>query len=381
MPPLSRPARETRALFRNPGAALPTRHAALLERCVERRLRGPAQVLSGHHNTNHVLRLGLLPAVLVGAVPFARLKYRVPRETVEVVPRIWPREWDVLRVVCRFLPEVPRCLAVLGDNHSLHVYRGGTVLSDRGPHGRIGEGLMRQFAAFFARTAGIPAGELPPLPEDWPADGDSDGFLRRLVRFTEERVHRPHRPRFGTLFDAVGIPEDAMARFLRGLHPLTPRPFALLHTDVHRANVVVRRNRIAVIDWELALFGDPLHDLATHLVRMGYDKEEQARMTALWAEAMTRAGRAELTAALHDDLGAYLAFEYAQSVYPDVLRAALALPPHATADDFHAAAHRIGHALSRAREPLRLVDVPPEPHLIDALRHWHDAQNNPATPR
>ncbi|MFF9816708.1 hypothetical protein [Streptomyces sp. NPDC014006] len=63
-----------------------------------------------------------------------------------------------------------------------------------------------------------------------------------------------------------------------------------------------------MIDWELALFGDALHDLATHLVRKGYDKDEQARMAAPWAEAMTAAGRTELTTALQNGLGTYLAF-------------------------------------------------------------------------
>ncbi|MEU3843852.1 aminoglycoside phosphotransferase family protein [Streptomyces sp. NPDC028635] len=357
MPPLSRPARETRT--------------ALLQRHIERAVRGRGETLSGHHNTNHVLRCGVVPALLLGTVPFAPLKYRVPRETVEVVPRLWPREGDVLRVVCRYLPEVPRCLAVLDGDHSLHAYRRGTVLSERNPRGRVGEDLMRQFARFFARLTRIPAGRLLPLPANWPADGDGDGFLRRLAAFTEERVHRPHRDRFGALFDALGIPEDAMTRFAHGRHRLARRPFVLLHTDVHRANVVVRRNRITVIDWELASFGDPLHDLATHVVRMGYDKEEQARMTALWAEAMTAADRPDLTAGLHDDLGIYLAFEYAQSVYPDVLRAALALPPDATADDLRTAAHRIGRALGRAREPLRLMDVPGEPGITEALRDWH----------
>ncbi|MEU6476312.1 phosphotransferase [Streptomyces sp. NPDC047017] len=348
----------------------PKTRRALLERHLERGLDGRGEVRAGHHNTNHILRLGVVPAVLLGSVPFARLKYRVPLATVEVVPRIWPWEPDILEVVCRYLREVPRCLAVLGDR-SLHVYRRGRVLSEHNPDGRVEERLMRQFAAFFARTARVPAEALPPLPPDWPAHGDSDGFLRWLVAFTEERVHRTNRERFGALFTAVGIPEDAMDGFRRRHHGLTSRPFTLLHTDVHRANVVVRRGRITVIDWELAIYGDPLHDLATHIVRMGYDKEEQARMTGLWAEAMTRAGLPELTAGLHDDLGVYLAFEYAQSVFPDVMRAALALPAAAGPDHFRAAARRVARALGRAREPLRLVDLPDDDRIVRALRQWH----------
>ncbi|WP_308401188.1 phosphotransferase [Streptomyces sp. AC512_CC834] len=329
-------------------------------------------MLRGHHNINYVLRSGPVLALLLGAVPFARFKYRVPLRTVEVVPRIWPREAEVLRVVCRYLREVPPCLADLGDG-SVHRYRMGRVLSDGGPLENVGDALMRSFASFFVRTARVPVAELPARPEDWPEDGDTQGFLDWLVRFTEERVHGPNRDRFGALFDAVGVPKDAMARFAAHHRCRTSRPFRLLHTDVHRANIIVRGGRLTVIDWELAIFGDPLHDLATHLVRMAYDKQEQVRMTELWAEAMVKAGFAPLTAGLHEDLPTYVAFEYAQSVFTDVLRAATDLPEDADgdADHFQAAADRVQRAIRRAREPLRLVDVPGREQIVEALRAWH----------
>ncbi|MGW6544554.1 aminoglycoside phosphotransferase family protein [Streptomyces massasporeus] len=335
-----------------------------------RRLQGTGKVLKGHHNTNYVLRVGLLLALLIGAVPYTRFKYRVPLNTIEVVPRIWPCEADVLEVVCRHLREVPRCRAVLGDR-SLHRYRRGKVLSDRDFDGVIDDKLMREFAAFFVRAAKVPVEELPPPPEDWPADGDSQAFLHWLIDFTEQRVHQPNRHRFGGLFDAVGIPRGAMATFKENHQGLTSRPFRLLHTDVHRANVLVRRGRISVIDWELAICGDPLHDLATHMVRMGYGKQEQAVMTDLWAQAMTEADYHDLTSGLDKDLETYLAFEYAQSVFPDVMRAALALPGDAEKAHFQAAAERVSRAMGRAREPLMLVEVPDLEQIVEALREWH----------
>ncbi len=350
-----------------------------MRRLVEsRRLRGGGEVLRGHHNTNYVLRAGPALALLLGAVPFTRLKYRVPLTTVEVVPRVWPRESEVLRVVCRHLRDVPPCLADLGDR-SVHRYRTGRALDEARPGGTAGadEALMRGFAAFFVRTARVPVAELPALPGDWPEDGDSQGFLDWLVRFTEERVHRPHRDRFGALLDAVGVPRDATARFAAHHRCRTARPFRLLHTDVHRANAVLRGRRITVIDWELAILGDPLHDLATHLVRMGYDKHDQVRMTELWAEAMEGAGLTELTAGLDDDLAIYLAFEHAQSVFPDVMRAAIDLPADAAPEHFGLAADRVGRAVRRAREPLRLVDVPDREQVLDALRSWHAAHGRP----
>ncbi|MFE4822039.1 phosphotransferase family protein [Streptomyces sp. NPDC056704] len=347
------------------------RHALVRRLTESRRLRGSGKVLMGHHNTNYILPLGIGLAFLLGTVPFARGKLRVPLGAVEVVPRIWPREADVLRVVSRHLREVPRCLADFGDS-SLHAYRRGRALSDENPDGDVDEDLMRLFAEFFVRTARVPVAELPPRPDGWPDDGDSEGFLHWLIDFTETRVHQANRERFGSLFDDVLIPEDAMAAFERSHAGLTSRPFRLLHTDVHRANVVMREGRLVVIDWELAIYGDPLHELATHLVRMGYGKQERDRMTGLWVEAMQRAGYGELTAGLDDDLPVYVAFEYAQSVFPDVMRAALGLPEQPDDEQFREAGRRICVAIGLAREPLQLMDVPDLDCTVKALRKWHD---------
>ncbi|MBC7274101.1 MAG: aminoglycoside phosphotransferase family protein, partial [Streptomyces sp.] len=300
-----------------------------------------------------------------------------PYPTVEVVPRIWPRESEVLRVVSAHVGEVPRCLADFGE-WSLHHYLEGRALAEVAPEGRpVGSGRLASLAEFFARLAGVPADELPPRPADWPDDGDSRGFLDWLARFAEEEVHQSNRPRFGRLFDAVGIPEDTVGRFLRSVPPMTRRPFVLLHTDVHRANVIVvagaASERLAVIDWELALYGDPLHDLATHLVRMDYDKAEQELMVRLWTAAMRHAGHADATAGLDTDLPVYLRFEYAQSVFPDVMRAALSLPDRPTERHLTDAAARVRRALRRASEPLALVDAPKDDKaIVEALRSWHD---------
>jgi len=347
-----------------------TAHKALVHRLVERQLRGgDRRTLKGHHNTNYVLRVGVLLALLLGVMPFARLKYRVPLDSIGVVPRIWPREADVLDIVCRYLREVPRCVIDLGDR-TLHRYRRGEALSEMYPYEPLDDDTMRWFAEFFARTAHVPVAELLTLPENWPEDGDSEGFLHWMIDFTEQRVRRPNLERFGSLFQAVGVREDAMAMFGKSHSSLTPRPFKLLHTDVHRANVVVRGKRLSVIDWELAIFGDPLHDLATHLVRMGYEDPQQRDMTRLWAEAMENSGHRALTAGLYDDLPVYVDFEYAQSVFPDIMRTALSLPADADKEHFQQAADRVRRAVYRASVPLGLV-VPGAADIVEALREWH----------
>ncbi|MEV5982665.1 HAD family hydrolase [Streptomyces sp. NPDC052114] len=333
--------------------------------------------MTGHHNINYVVPLGWSLALLLHTMPFrARVKCRMPREAVEVVPRIWPSEAKLLTVVSRHLKEVPRCFRDFGD-WSLHSYRAGTVLSEAHPEGPVGEQIMGRFAEFFARTAAVPEEELPPRPAGWPENRQSQRFLDWLIDFAEDRVHGPNRWRFEDLFTAVGIRPDIMTAFRDDPErpPLTPRSFCLLHTDVHRANVVVDRKQIAVIDWEAAMYGDPVHDLATHLVRMDYAKEEQTAMTRLWAEAMERAGHQDMTAGLDADLPVYLDFEYAQSVFPDVMRAALGLtvlPGVPDAADYAGAAVRVCRALRRAAEPLKLEEVPDEGRAARALRDWYE---------
>ncbi|WP_229864439.1 phosphotransferase family protein [Streptomyces djakartensis] len=305
-------------------------------------------------------------------------KFRTPLPAIEVVPRIWRRESELLRVLDGRVRHVPRCLADFGE-WSLHEYLPGPTLAEAAPAGqRIGPGRMARLAGFFAELAGVAGRELPALPADWPDDGDSEGFLGWLACFAEQRVHQANRPRFGMLFDAVGIPRDAVERFVSTLPTAAQRPFALLHTDVHRANVLVLPapdgERLAVIDWELALYGDPLHDLATHLVRTEYDKDERELMIDLWTQAMRRAGHGEMTADLDRGLRAYRDFEYVQSLYPDVMRAALHLPEHPGERELSEAAGRVCRALRRAWRPLRLTGDPrDEQEIRAALRRWRAA--------
>ncbi|WP_241844821.1 phosphotransferase family protein [Streptomyces silvensis] len=337
----------------------------------EHRKRPDGKVVTGYHNSNYIVPLGWRLALLLGTRPRARVKCRTPMQAVEVVPRIWPRENEVLAAVTRHLEEVPRCLVDFGD-WSMHAYHAGDPLSERGPQLPVAPVLLQGLAEFFARTAAIPKSELPPLRPDWPDDGDTTGFLHWLIDFTENWVHRPHREHFATLFEAVGIRPHAMADFKNRSPRLAERPFCLLHTDVHRANIIVDGDDFAVIDWELALYGDPLHDLATHLVRMDYDKDQHVKMRALWRAEMERAGFAAHTVGLDTDLQAYLDFEYAQSVFPDIMRAALALPARAMSDDFDVATEQTFRALGRAAEPLEL-DVPDRRKVEAALRDWHAA--------
>ncbi|MEU4094397.1 aminoglycoside phosphotransferase family protein [Streptomyces sp. NPDC026673] len=335
--------------------------------------------IAGHHHSNQVVPLGRMLAWFLRIPPdsAASVKLRIPLEVPVVVMRTWRDEAAVLAALKGVSPEsgfvTPRCLVAFAGA-SVHRYEPGTVLSEiLGP---LGGDMLRDLAEVFAGTAVVGADQLPALPVGWPQDHkSSDAFLDYLVHYAEHRVHRRHRPVFGALFDGLGIPVDALARFRAKVSSRTPelqrRPYALLHTDLHRDNIVLLdAGGLFILDWELATYGDPLHDLATHLVRMRYTDDECERMTHLWEEALVRQGCSAMTAGLRTDLQAYLDFEYAQSVYADVVRAAVDLGRRPGCPRLGPSVARVQRALTRAEEAIGLT-VPSYGEIEVALADWH----------
>jgi aminoglycoside phosphotransferase (APT) family kinase protein len=334
-------------------------------------------LLRGQHNTNYVVPLDETFAAIVRAEPGANGKIRTPMKTVEVLPRTWRSEAEVLAAVRPHLAAVPTCLLTRGG-HALHTFTEGAPLSAHHPADEpVGEPTMRKLAEVMRRIAEVPVGELPPLPPEWPVGDDTPAFLRTLVDFAESRVFLTYHDDFGTLFEALGITGAAARRFYRRAEHLTPRPFRLLHTDLHRDNVLRLpgdEGDLFVVDWEIALFGDPLHELATHLVRTGYAPLEAERMKELWHDEMTRHGLADATRGF-EDLEVYLDFERAQSLYPDTMRTALSLSPDAGDAELRRGARRIRRSLDNAVKAAGLARVPEEQEVMAALTDWLAVQS------
>ncbi|MEU2059509.1 aminoglycoside phosphotransferase family protein [Streptomyces sp. NPDC013455] len=325
---------------------------------------------AGFHHRNHVVALTEPVAGLLGRTPGTLVTVRVARpEAVPMVIRTWRSEPEILRAVRRVLPRVPECLAE-GPGYAVHSYVDGQVLADVCPPGEPVDGpLLKDLAELLAAVVQVRGGALPPLPAHWPRNHtDSQGFLRTLAHLADQQVRRPHRSRYGGLFTALGVPEDALLRFADRVPALTRRPYGLLHGDLHRGNLVrpaAGDVPLHCVDWELASYGDPLHDLAVHLVRMRYpDHQRRAAVTA-WAEAVHRV-RPAATAGLSRDLRHYLAFEHAQSLYAAVVRAARSLEEGFDQQRLDAAAATVRAALCAAAGPLRLGRVP-EPREIERI--------------
>ncbi|MEV5607814.1 aminoglycoside phosphotransferase family protein [Streptomyces sp. NPDC052225] len=333
--------------------------------------------MSGHHNLNHVVTLSDDEAARSGLRGGSRVIVRRRKSGIApVVIRTWKDEQAVLDAIGRTLRHVPQCLARVGDI-SIHSYMEGTPLSSICRNGKpVDSLLIGAFAGLLADMAWVPSGELPPRPAFWPREGDSRGYLRNLLLQAEAQIRLPNWAEFGGLFVALGVPENALRLSGVWAPNLTRRPFSLLHGDLHRDNVIVTYEGappLVCVDWELASYGDPLHDLAVHLVRMQYPTEQQGEVIARWGDAMACV-RPEATEGLHSDLRHYIDFEHAQSVYPDVIRAVGSLGENFSQSDLEGAAVEVHRALGVAQRPLRLRNLLGPEAIEPLLYRWRVAR-------
>ncbi|MET9137369.1 aminoglycoside phosphotransferase family protein [Streptomyces parvulus] len=331
--------------------------------------------MGGHHN--RIRRVPLTPAMAfeLGRPPAAPVIVRAPKAGVlSVAVRTWDsgQEGHLLHAVREVVPGAPECLAQY-DDFAIHDYVEGTRLALRSEDGKpVDPWVIKALADILARIHGVGARELPPLPPGWPASGDSRGFLRTLVRAADEQIVRPNWNEFRSLFKALGVPRNALTRLGERVPHMASRPFGLLHADLHRNNVLETGSSVALIlpvDLELATFGDSLHDLATHLVRTRYPAHQWGEVIDAWYEAMM-AWCPDATWGLESDLRHYVDFERAQSVFPDVMRAARSLREAADGEALAAATDQVCRAVETASEPLGLKRVPNPGEVEEALSGW-----------
>ncbi|MFI1048478.1 phosphotransferase [Streptomyces griseoruber] len=329
---------------------------------------------SGHHNRNYVLPLTEDVARLVGREAGTSVTVRIRRsEALPVVIRTWADEAAILGAVRGVLPHAPECLAKV-DGHSVHSFVEGVPLSTICGNGKpVDTLLIKALARLLAQMTQVRRTALPPLPDRWPANhSDSRGFLRTLAHLADEQVRKPNWTEFGGLFKALGIADDALLRFAERVPPMARRPYSLLHADLHRDNLIFSYDGsppLICVDWELATYGDPLHDLATHLVRMQYPGDQWPEVIEAWAEAMGEFRPSAVTG-MARDLRHYVDFERAQSVYPDVMRAARSLKESFTQKSLDEATVEVHRALRAAEEPLGLRNVPSPDEIERALFRW-----------
>ena len=329
------------------------------------RLRTPT--FRGFHNVNY-----LMTADVDGRANILRERRGAP----VLVPRVWQDEAEVLRCLERAnMPLAPRVLSVSDDGTLLRL----TYFPGESPAPESAVGA--KIGACFAAIVAVRCSMMPALPADWPEDGDSGGFLRWLAGFAERNLNQERRAELGTLLQDLGVRQDVMDGYRERLPQLTRRPFALLHSDLHRNNLVLGPDGVLrIIDWEHAMIGDPVHELAVHLRRSACPSSRWRATVEAWRSAVTSVDD-RFARRVDDDLERYLEFERAQSVFPDILRAARSLGAEVETPTLRRAVERIGLALDTAAGPLQLRHLPDATRVEKVLRDWHHVTRTSARSR
>ncbi|WP_128432237.1 aminoglycoside phosphotransferase family protein [Streptomyces cyaneus] len=325
--------------------------------------------LKGYHHETYVIPLP-------GRTELVKL--REPRTGLLWFDRrCFASEEQLLRALTGQITRVPQIFEVAGIGLQVFI-EGRTIGARRWTGRRVPDAIHDQIVGRFREMARIVPSSLSVERRcdlsDRSGDGDTSRFLDGLIAFVEERVYAGNHAEFGDLFEELGVGSDAFVRLRK--HVLGPglseRPFCLLHADLHRENFIVDdEGRLWTIDWELAMVGDPLYDLATHLYLMRYPSDQQRRMTEDWCRAVesVHPGASHGWA---DDLPLLLDFKRAQSVFTDVIRVSLSLRDGAEINwvALPQAAGKLQRTLAAAAVPLGLVEVPSRSQIMAALVSW-----------
>ncbi|MFF3322240.1 phosphotransferase [Streptomyces sp. NPDC002889] len=337
--------------------------------------------LEGYHHEAYAFPL---PTENPLADRFQRGKVRSPRPGLLWFDRRFFASEDRLLIALHGrISRIPECCEIAPDVCLQGFIEGRTLGSRPFANRPLDDRHLQQLGRLFAELAAIGPDELEAglggSRADCPVDGDSAAFLSGLIHFTEYQVHRRHSDEFGALFRELGVPDDPLVTLRQAAEHLTPRPFTLLHADLHRNNLIVdSAGDLWTIDWELAMIGDPLYELATHVHLMRYSRKEAARTTEVWQEAVERS-RAGSSKGLEQDLPVLLAYKRVQSVITDVIRTAVALTSREKPSwqSLPAAAWQVHYALKAAAEPLGLSKVPTPWQVMAVYRHWLRARSAP----
>lgn len=294
--------------------------------------------------------------------------------------RTWSDVSMVVDAVRGQFPEIPRRQAIRGgpggQGHAL-----GESLDHQCPGEKpVDSLLITKLAELLARLTQVRREALPRLPADWPSnERDSRAFLGMCARLATSRLRQRNWTEFGGLFGVLGVSEDALVRVAEQVPSMSRRPYSLLHTDLRRSKVLVKEGldgtgpSVVCLDWSSASYGDPLYDLASHLVRMRYPEHQRHEVIGAWSQAMQR-NRPMAVSGVAKDFPHYLAFEHVQSVFTDVRRVAISLGKTLDRTRLEEIAPKIRSVLERASEPLRLAKVPTDGEIERALFRWHAAR-------
>ncbi|WP_307522733.1 phosphotransferase family protein [Streptomyces umbrinus] len=238
----------------------------------------------------------------------------------------------------------------------------------------MSEQILELFRQMIAVTSGALLVKRKCEPMDRADEGDSAGFLERLILFTQKRVYERNLSGYGGLFADLGLGPDSFGYLRKHVAGLKERPFCLLHGDLHRENFILdSAGKVWAIDWELAMLGDPLYDLATHLHLMRYPVQQEREIIQRWC-AIAEEVREGSSEGWVEDLPRLLAYKKAQSLFTDVIRETQSLGVTGRFDRrrLREASWKVWDVLWAAAEPLGLTSRPSLLEIEAALLRWGD---------
>ncbi len=280
-----------------------------------------------------------------------RYLIRIKRDAVdEMDPRMFDENTVLAFLADNHFPTVRMLYVSMKQNFSVHTFVEGAVLSDLYPKDRVvPDSFLQQMADNMAALhainpqtlAGQGVGRVPASTAEF--FGHYADFIAALYKrlwTADPNLYAEH-----------DFPADPVAALREKQSSLTSRPIVLLHGDLHQHNVIVNPQTgvITVIDWELALLGDPLFDLASHINRAHHAPAQADYFTTAYCAAAS----INDTVPWRRDLHAYLAAEYIKSAIVDVYRHnqnKAERMAQATVDEKQRRATRLQFVLNRAQK-------------------------------
>ncbi len=132
-----------------------------------------------------------------------------------------------------------------------------------------------------------------------------------LVRLVAELPRKTQQ-----LARQLGLPDAGRLDQILSRQEVSHRRPSLLHGDLNPWNLVRRDGGLSIIDWEMALIGDPLYDLVRHMHLTPTRPEIRDRMFRRWERRLAP----EYTRDWQKDWQVYRRLEAVRSAYIDLDR-------------------------------------------------------------
>ncbi len=226
-----------------------------------------------------------------------------------------PRQFDEARILQAARTAGVRVPKVLWQESEppfqVHEFLNGTIVNEVAPRGtELPTTFIEEVVSALVLLGDVQSAMLD-------ASGESTGtdFLRSLIN-RERRIYQWCRSGMPQIYQWLRLPDDPFEIVFVEAGRLNCRPFRLCHGDIERRNCLIYDGEIAFLDWELALWADPLWDLSIHVTRTQYLGAEAQRFLELVQNRLP----AVALSGLMPDMDVYARYEYLRAAVNDTYR-------------------------------------------------------------